>query len=715
MRKSMSGSSGNPAAGASGIPRPRAGSVLSTPSSATKNTPASARPKSLQPPRIRSEIPRPAAENGASTLDTLRAENYALKYKLSNVEDEREREKLRFENTIRQLEQRVKDEGKRADALENDQAFLFERQKETAEELNRLKSQTSSQSTDLEKSVRTLRQKLAEAEEERDEYESTLRTLEASSRRKLDEARVRQRGVDEAVAELTARVETLTAALYEKDTALNGERDRAAALAGENKSFRARLADLDTLAAVQKELSGQLAAVKALEAKVHAYEPELERLRDEHQRHKFVVEEKAMLESRLGLMDDLRTKLAAAELEANTLRDERERWHSYLDRDDTFRTPEDVVQALGRERADKISLLDKLGRIEAENAARGQGLQEDEHERGTLRARIAELEDSLDKASKLAGRAERQRALAAKEAAFLRDQLKTYDSEETVFMQGNYDQHKAERISALEQLLAAAKDEVARVTREADATLAAAVPALGKRMRDDGADERLGELLRRNRQMQDEYAQLKQAAEGFQREAAALKKQVAAADDLRQTQARVLELRDSPLAHDQAVKRQMLDALQTENNALLAQLDGRRDDVGQSVPVATLDRLRLEIREIEKQLADREKRMRRLKEIWSAKSMEFREAVYSLLGYKLDFLPNNKVRATSMFASSDDESFTFDPDAGTMKLSGRTDSPFARECANLITFWVQERREIPCFLAALNLELYDRTTKAAAF
>jgi len=68
-----------------------------------------------------------------------------------------------------------------------------------------------------------------------------------------------------------------------------------------------------------------------------------------------------------------------------------------------------------------------------------------------------------------------------------------------------------------------------------------------------------------------------------------------------------------------------------------------------------------------------------------------------------------------MFSSSEEESFTFDPDAGTMKLSGSVDSAFARECSNLISFWVQERREIPCFLAALNLELYDRTTKAARF
>jgi mitotic spindle assembly checkpoint protein MAD1 len=48
-----------------------------------------------------------------------------------------------------------------------------------------------------------------------------------------------------------------------------------------------------------------------------------------------------------------------------------------------------------------------------------------------------------------------------------------------------------------------------------------------------------------------------------------------------------------------------------------------------------------------------------------------------------------------------------------MKISGGPNSMFALEIKSLIKFWVEEQKDIPCFLAAMTLEFYDRTTKAA--
>jgi mitotic spindle assembly checkpoint protein MAD1 len=48
-----------------------------------------------------------------------------------------------------------------------------------------------------------------------------------------------------------------------------------------------------------------------------------------------------------------------------------------------------------------------------------------------------------------------------------------------------------------------------------------------------------------------------------------------------------------------------------------------------------------------------------------------------------------------------------------MKVSGGPNSLFALEIKNLITFWVEGRKEIPCFLAAMTLEFYEKTTRAA--
>ncbi|KAK9452780.1 spindle assembly checkpoint component Mad1 [Dipodascopsis uninucleata] len=655
-------------------------------------------------------------------VDSLRAANHALKYELSNMTDERERDKLRYENRIRELEQKVKEEGLRADSIESDQQFLFNRYKEIEEELTKSKEEFSNEKSGLELSVRSMRQELQEATERLEETESELRTAKSSINLVRNEFVLKEKTLQSTVQDLTDQLTVLSRSVQDKAFSLNEKEELIEALQAENKSLKLKSKDIEELDAAKRQLSDQIAYSKSVENKLHVMIPELKQLREEHEKFKFVAEEKILLEARLKLMEDLRRQIADAELEVATMKEERARWAAFLNSTDHFDTPEDVIRALTEERSEKLSLLDKVGRLEAEMAARSSGMQGDQEEILKIESQVKQLQETIDKNTKLFHRMERQKNLAVKEAQFLREQLKTYDNEETVYMQDNYDKQKAGRIENLENLLEEAKQEIAKLTselQERERTRAStdSQSLLGSRKRsaDDTEDENVGNLLRRNRQLQDECTALIRKEENAQRDISALEKQIRALEESKIAQVRVLEFRDNPAARDQAVKKQMLDTLQQENNALLAQLEDRRQDIGRVVPISTLDRLKLEMKDMEVSIADKEKRVKRLKEIWSAKSMEFREAVYSLLGYKLDFLPNNKVRATSMFASSEEESFTFDPEAGTMKLSGRTDSPFAKECSNLITFWVQERREIPCFLAALNLELYDRTTKAARF
>ena len=196
---------------------------------------------------------------------------------------------------------------------------------------------------------------------------------------------------------------------------------------------------------------------------------------------------------------------------------------------------------------------------------------------------------------------------------------------------------------------------------------------------------------------------------------------------------RILELRHNPTAETAAIKASTLKLLQTENAALLAQLEGCHNT--KVIPISSLESARQELRDMEQAVAEKEKRMTRLKQIWSAKSLEFREAVASVLGWKMDFMPNGRVRVTSMFKDNTDNdnnhksqgkdiddddgdvdgenSIIFDGEKGTMKIAGGPQGAFARDIKTLVRFWVEERQDIPCFLAAMTLEFYERTTRAA--
>jgi mitotic spindle assembly checkpoint protein MAD1 len=48
-----------------------------------------------------------------------------------------------------------------------------------------------------------------------------------------------------------------------------------------------------------------------------------------------------------------------------------------------------------------------------------------------------------------------------------------------------------------------------------------------------------------------------------------------------------------------------------------------------------------------------------------------------------------------------------------MKVSGGQQSLFAKKIKPDIKFWVEERGEIPCLLAALTMGFYEETTRAA--
>jgi mitotic spindle assembly checkpoint protein MAD1 len=126
-----------------------------------------------------------------------------------------------------------------------------------------------------------------------------------------------------------------------------------------------------------------------------------------------------------------------------------------------------------------------------------------------------------------------------------------------------------------------------------------------------------------------------------------------------------------------------------------------------------VDALQLDLQDMQKVVAEKEKRMRRQREIWTDKAAEFRDVIASVLGWKITFLPNGKAKVSSMFHGKgdvdeeDEQSIIFDGEKGTMKISGGAEGAFAREIKQQVDFWVKEKKEIPCFLAALTIQFHD--------
>jgi mitotic spindle assembly checkpoint protein MAD1 len=647
---------------------------------------------------------------------------------------------LETQNELRDVQARAEEDFKRAQTAERERDAAIK------------KAETSSRDAASERD-RAVNEKLA--------LERKNRALQEDARQlreEVEEARAdgeeRARGAERMVGELEARCESLRLAGDEARRDLEGRIEAVGTLQrriaesdekigqmeGEIVRLKARSGDEETLALVRKELSQQVEYIRKLEGTSREQGNELKVLRKMAKSVEVVEEEKRTLEAKVGMMEDLRRELSEAQLQRRILEDEKKSWTSYLesegpDGEATFETPEQMAKAFLQERLERLSLVDKLGSVQPELIVKDENIQALEDEKARLQGEIDTLRAAATTTSatpapadtKARARLERQKNLAVKEVEYLRAQMKTFEAEEAEFNAEQVDEEHTKRVHELESMLEKYRGELqdlhaqlSSLESQAPATPSQpilATPKKRSREEEEEADERLGSLRRKLRSAQDALTQSEKQTAILEAELKANAKQLSSLKETSRT--RVLELRSNPTADAEAIKLSTLKTLREENAALLAQVEGNPSS-GKVVPISTLAATRLTLDELKATLQQTEKKSLRLKQIFQTKSLEFREAVASILGWKLDFMPNGRVKATSILYPShidsdgeeEENSITFDGENGTMKVSGGPNSVFAGEIRQAVEFWVEGRKEIPCFLAALTLEFYERTTRA---
>ena len=654
---------------------------------------------------------------------------------------------LQHENELRDVRRKAEDDFKQKQAAESDRNNTQRQYERMLAELNEVKQKSGEERAALEKKAR-------DADDEAQLIKEQLEDLSAA---KEEGERMNQKKVSDLEAEIASMRQT--AQEFEQDTQARdallqqtqeqlAEKDkRIGDLEADVLRLKAQTGDAETIAVIRRELTDQVQHIRTLEARNAKQHAELTHLRQIHKAVEVVEEEKRSLQRKLDAAAALETELAEVRMQRQRLEDERLAWTAYLQSESgdgmmEFDSPEAVARALVQERYTSASLTERLGEVQPQIAERDEIIRSLEQDKSALSAQVEKMRTAG--APVAAGRAqarlERQRQLAAKEIEYLRAQLKTFDAEDETFDTERYDQQKVTRISELEGLVDQYKAEVQALHGELAAAETSASsmtppePAVGsKRPRSsvegadgDGESEQLGELNRKRRKLADDLARLQADHALLQKEHEVARSRLAAAEAASRT--RVLSLRSNPTADFEAVKRATLHALQRENRDLLAQVQKLQARKGVSsssvalVPASQLDAARREVEEARQATASAEKRARRLKEVWALKSQEFKEAIFSTLGWTVTFIPNGKMRVESLFYPSRDgedggeheNSIVFDGERGTMKVSGGPQSPFARRIADQIQFWVRDKGCIPGFLAALTLEFYEEQHARAA-
>ena len=589
----------------------------------------------------------------------------------------------------------------------------------------------------LEKKLRTAQEECRAAKEEADEVQTESESLARQNQFDLKEVESKCDKLQIAVQDLRDDLAAKSSVLQSTQNRLSQRESERGELESEILRLKAQTGDADTLAIIKRELSEQVSHIRRLESTNREQNSELKQFRRVHKAVEVVEEEKNTLKSKLLALEDVGKQLREAQLQRQILEDEKKSWTSYLqDESGTghveFTSPEDMARALVTQRLENASLLQRIGAVQPELIEKDEIIKALEEEQSKTHAEIEKLRaggaGGGDNRAKL--RLERQRALAVKEVEYLREQLRTFDNEEqTYHSENHFDEQKAKRITDLEALVDELRKELQTLNSELE-KLEQSTPAppqtpLKRPREDDPDDHQLGQLSRKNRKLQDTLSTIQSSHAILQSEKSALQTQLTSLQESAKT--RILTLQSNPTSNHEAIKQTTLNTLRRENADLLSTLNNSTTPTSpppQSIPRSVLESKDLQLTTLHQTVADKEKRMLRLKQIWGNKSLELREAIFSLLGWKMEFRPNGKFALSLHTASANgssgtgaedpgdavEECLVFDGENGTMKVAGGMESAFAIQVRPLIREWVEGRKYIPGLMASILLSKIDDGT-----
>ncbi|GAO15646.1 hypothetical protein UVI_02019340 [Ustilaginoidea virens] len=658
-------------------------------------------------------------------IEALKAEIGTLQYRMQTAEQEKEIALSQQAHKMEQALRREQDELLQRQAAEAEQAKAAGQFESVRAELEELKDRSETEAKALERKAREAQDEARLLQEQLEDLSTAKDDAARIADKKLNDMRLQITALNNSMQELEQENQEREDNIQQAHSTLADKEIYIARLEADVLRLKAQSGDAETMEIIRRELTEQVQHIWALEATNRDQLSELKHLRAVSKAVEIVEEEKQSLQRKLMAAETLETELAEACIQRQRLEDERLAWTAYL-KYSTFDSPEAVARALVEERLASASHVEQLGALRAEMAALQNKMQSLEDERAQLKEQVEAAKTSASSLSmdKMHMCIDGQRVLALKEVEYLRAQVKAFEAEDQAMRPEQRDRARNEVIQELEELLDCYKSVMQNIQRNLSSAEAknGAEPTTpqqpgnkrSRSERDDDAQEQMGQLMRKNRKLQDEVSSLQTKAAMLERDLSANREQLSAAKEHSST--RVLSLRSNPTSDYEAIKQSTLEALKKENSDLLAQLRSKHANSAVPViPTSVLGAMEREIAAAKAETASAQKSARRLKEVWGSKSQEFKEAIFSTLGWTVTFIPNGKMRVEStFFPSQTDEhenSIVFDGERGTMKVGGGPKSPFARRIGDQIGFWVREKGCIPGFLAALTLEFYEEHSK----
>ena len=176
---------------------------------------------------------------------------------------------------------------------------------------------------------------------------------------------------------------------------------------------------------------------------------------------------------------------------------------------------------------------------------------------------------------------------------------------------------------------------------------------------------------------------------------------------------KVLHFSHNPFTHARQLRSTEVEKLREECEKLRKKVkmleDGDKSKITRVEHIVIDEASPHEVKDLQAQVSTAERKNKRLKEVFAQKIQEFREACYSLTGYRIDVVQDQQYKLKSMYAERSSDCLLFQCDANGKTMLLETD--FSLQVKSLIDQYLIQCNSIPAFLSSVTLELFDRQTQ----
>lgn len=437
---------------------------------------------------------------------------------------------------------------------------------------------------------------------------------------------------------------------------------------------------------------------------------ELKRLKELKETANFWKSENEQLQERIVQLEEIEQNYNEAQIEVLELKANIAEWDRFLgekfknnENDISEYTPSDFVRDYEMLRGDYEALCSEFDALQKETQTVKVLNDELAMERNQILNLKNEYEKNIINLEKLNYELEQQKLLSLEECKLLREQLKdakkassSDDLKGTKDYEDLIDDYK-NQTKDLTNELKRMNDELIQTNRDTDSS--------NKKRKLKTGDSVTTNFSQKLNAMQVENSNLKKEINKLKAIIEVLEKKIKTLMENKEKKIRILQQRDSPLLKIQMSRKRELDLLKDENRELLSLIENvteHKDNKIDTIPLSAYKSLEFQYQQAQESVVKGEKKFTRLKQIYNKKSLEFIDIVNSVLGFRLEFMQDGRVKIYSCYKP--DKYLIANLLDNTLKSN--LDSILS-DWDQLLNLWVVERGQLPCFLATITLRLWE--------